>query len=82
MGKKGKGWEHKESGDLALLFVHQLERERERESRLGDRGPAGRMGAEEGAERESQAGVMPCVEPEAGLNLTTLRSRPEPKSRV
>ena len=22
MGKKGKGWEHKESGDLALLFVH------------------------------------------------------------
>lgn len=33
-------------------------------------------------ERESQAGVMPTAEPNRGLDLTTPRSWPEPKSGV
>jgi len=33
-------------------------------------------------EKESQAGSMPSTEPDVGLNPTTPRSRPEPKSRV
>ena len=33
-------------------------------------------------ERESQAGTMLSVEPEMGLNLTTMRSVRELKSRV
>lgn len=32
--------------------------------------------------RESQADSMPSTEPNAELDLTTLRSGPEPKSRV
>ena len=34
------------------------------------------------AERESQADSIPGTEPDAGLDLTTLRSQPEPKPRV
>ena len=33
-------------------------------------------------ERESQAGSTPSTEPDVGLDLTTMRSWPEPKSRV
>lgn len=32
--------------------------------------------------REPSAGATPIVEPKTGLNLTTLRLRPQPKSRI
>lgn len=35
-----------------------------------------------GTQRESQVGSMPSVEPHVGLNLITLSSQPEVKSRV
>jgi len=42
-----------------------------------------RWGGEQGeGERESSAGSTPRAEPHKGLDLTTLRSLPEPKSRV
>ena len=41
------------------------------------------MGGTEGErERASQAGSMPSTEPDEGLDLTTVRSWPELKSRV
>ena len=33
-------------------------------------------------ERENQASFTPSVEPDEGLNLTTLRSWPEPEPRI
>ena len=36
-------------------------------------------GAEREGESESQAGSVPSAEPNAGLNLMTVRSQPEPK---
>ena len=42
----------------------------------------GQGGAEGDREGESQAGPTPSAEPDTGLHLMTLRSRPEPKSRV
>ena len=46
--------------------------------------PRGEGGAEEERqeEREFQVGSMLSMEPNMGLNLMTLRSWPEPKSRV
>ena len=38
--------------------------------------------AEGAGERKSQAGFTPSMEPEAGFSLMTVRSCPEPKSRV
>lgn len=55
-----------------ILKIHLSERERKSTCR--------QEGQRE--ERESQAGSLPSVEPNAGLILMTLRSRPEPKSRV
>ena len=42
----------------------------------------GGCGEGEDEKRESPADSPLSAEPEAGLNLTTLRSGPEPKSRV
>ena len=56
-------------------------REREREGRGGEREKS-RGGAEREGERESQAGSTHSTEPDLGLNPTTRRSWPEPKSRV
>ena len=39
-------------------------------------------GAERERERDSQVGSTPSTEPDAGLDPTTVRSLPEPKSRV
>ena len=39
-------------------------------------------GVEGEGERESEAGFMPGADPDSGLNLMTLKSSPEPKSRV
>ena len=53
--------------------MRERERERERERM--------RKGAEE-EEIKSQADSLQSTEPDTGLDPTTMRSRPEPKSRV
>ena len=55
-----------------LMFIYVFF---ERESLSGG-------GAEREKERESQAGYTLSTEPNTGLDFTTLRSWPEPKSRV
>lgn len=57
-----------------ILFIYIFVRERGREQAS----MAGKAEGEE--ERESQADSMLSTEPDLGLDLTTLRSRPEPKS--
>ena len=55
-------------------YIYLFERESEREWAWA--------GWRAEGERESQADSVPSTEPNAGLHLTTLRSWPEPKSRV
>ena len=55
-------------------YIYLFERESERERAWA--------GWRAEGERESQADSVPSTEPNAGLHLTTLRSWPEPKSRV
>ena len=47
-----------------------------------DRDSVSRGGAEGKGEGESQVGPMPSVEPDTGLDLTTVRSQPELKSEL
>ena len=49
---------------------------------MGGRGRGREGGREKERERESQAGSIPSIEPDAGLDPTTVRSSPEPKSRI
>ena len=55
---------------LEILFIYLTERDTAREGTQ-----AGKVG-------EGEAGFPLTREPNAGLNLTSLRSRPEPKSKV
>lgn len=62
---------HKHSAFFFYLFF----RERQSACKWG-------RGARRERERESQKGYPPGTEPDTGLDLTTLRSRLEPKSKV
>ena len=62
---------------MNFYFIWERERERERAS-----GGHGQRERERERKRESQAGSMLIVEPKVCLNCTTLRSWPEPQSRV
>ena len=66
---------------FSFLFLERKEKEREREHVSGGEGQKEREKERE-RERESQAGSMLHIEPNKGLDSTTLGSRPELKSRL